>query len=210
MSYALLKHQLLIPVRKYLEARGFKIESIEGDIVAARGESGTIAVKLFLKEPLSKVFEAVQEAGSSCMDLMHFDEVYVAVHARVLSRLVGKKMPVLRETYQEKFKVGLLKVREDGGVDEVIRAPRRGPVGRGGLETTPALRAPPVFKPAREALRETTAVMETSKEQELPLAAQQLRAVSERTKAGTADEGLPDFVKDNPWLVVLSKRGVKT
>jgi len=203
----LLKQQLLTPVKRYLEARGFKVESVEGDTVVARGASGTVAVKLFLREPPSELFEALWEAGSSCRDLARFDEVYVAVRVSALSRLVGKKMPIIREVFREYFRVGLLRVDDEGGVDEVIKAPRRTPVSEK-IEITPTPRVPPAHQPAYEVPREV-AVRKAVEEPATPPVVQQPQVSDERVREETADTGLPDFVKGNPWLAVLSRRGVK-
>jgi len=208
MSYALLKHQLITHVKKYLEARGFKVESFEGDTIVARGALGTVAVKLFLREPSSELFEALWEAGSSCRDLARFDEVYLAVRASTLSRLVGKKMPILREAFQEYFRVGLLRVDEEGGVDEVIKAPRRTPA-RESLEVAPTPPRKPLAPQPHEAPLEVAAVRRAAEELAAPPAAQESRAAVGVAGGETVGEGLPDFVKDNPWLVVLSRRGVK-
>jgi hypothetical protein len=208
MSYALLKHQLITHVKKYLEARGFKVESFEGDTIVARGALGTVAVKLFLRESSSELFEALWEAGSSCRDLARFDEVYLAVRASTLSRLVGKKMPILREAFQEYFRVGLLRVNEEGGVDEVIKAPRRTPA-RESLEVAPTSPRKPLAPQPHEAPLEVAAVRRAAEELAAPPAAQEYRAAVGVAGGETVGEGLPDFVKDNPWLVVLSRRGVK-
>jgi hypothetical protein len=211
MSYALLKHQLITPVKKYLEARGFRVESFEGDTIVARGALGTVAVKLFLRESSSELFEALWEAGSSCRDLARFDEVYLAVRASTLSRLVGKKMPILREAFQEYFRVGLLRVNEEGGVDEVIKAPRRTPArdARESLEVAPTPPRKPLTPQPHEAPLEVAAVRRAAEELVAPPAAQESRAAVGVAGGETVGEGLPDFVKDNPWLVVLSRRGVK-
>lgn len=185
------------------------MESVEGDTIVARGASGTVAVKLFLRESPSELFEALWETGSSCRDLTRFDEVYVAVRASALSRLVGKKMPIIREVFRDYFRVGLLRVDDEGGVDEVIKAPRRGSAGEKIETVPPTPRIPPVHQPAYEVPREA-AVRRAVEELTTPPAAQQPQVADERVGEETAaDTGLPDFVKGNPWLAVLSRRGVK-
>lgn len=206
MARSLSKYQVLDVVRKYLEDRGQRVEELDNYTLVCYLKNEIIAVRVVLPTSPGRVLETMWEASSECR-AFSFDRVYIAVPSNFLRRVVGKQMLMLRDMLGGYYKVGLLRVTDEGRVEEILAAPlRRGEspelISRGDLrEHRESLHHPQSASPLT--LQGDQAMRVNNREENIRGVIIET-PMSSNTSSAASD--LPEFVRDNPWFTVLSRR----
>jgi len=208
MARVLSRYRVLAAVKSYLESRGCRVEELEDQTLVCYSNSESIAVRIVLPASSGGVLEAVWEASAGCRPLS-FDRVYIAVPSNFLRRIAGKRMTMLRDVLEGYHKVGLLRVGDEGSVEEVLPAPLRRseppgadlsrPTGLREHEQAPQRRVPDTSAALPQGQR-----IQFSGER----AGEPASQVSTPSSASSIPDDLPEFARNNPWLIIFSKRGV--
>ncbi len=187
-----------------------------GDVadLVFRDANNVIAVKVLDVMGLStvKAREVIENSILSLASETSIDKAYVAVHT-------SKSAVLPSVSYFKSSGVGLLLISEGAVSEKVPARPKRRGGGAGpglraleerlsrvedGLRELEALRAAVSrLEGELKALRERIAALERRG----IAAAPQQRAPPPVTPSAPATEGIPDFVRGNPWLEVLMSRG---
>lgn len=208
MSRALSKYRVLDAVKKYLESRGCRVEEIEDNTVVCRSSGESIAIRVVLPPSPGGILETMWEASAGCRSLS-FDRVYIAVPSSFLRRVAGRRMTMLRDMLEGYHKVGLLRVGDEGDVEEVLAAPLRR-LGPPEVNLPRLAGLPDQERSLRQAL--PSASTAPVREQRVQPGSEQAREpTAESSKplsAPNAPDDLPDFARNNPWFNIFSRRGV--
>lgn len=183
-------------IKKFIkDIRRGNVENIEmrdsiAEIIAVDASGAHIAVRLIgSRVPISDVNTEVTHVAHE-VESLTADLVYLAIPSKKLIYMTKRT----REILSSKM-IGLLEIRNDGEVIEVIPPRKRTsqpPVSR--YQAVPQVPKPiiPV---------ESQRLQEPVKEQAIVRTEYSAGEVE-----GEVKKEVPDFIKDNPWLNVLSKR----